>query len=170
MEPERRATFEYQHHRLDQQLRKHLLDVVSADFAAALPRLRRWRRALARHIEIEETRLLPHVSADARWPAKLYRMEHERILLLADQYAARVQAVAARPPRARRARNDAVLTLLDAAHGLRHLIEHHHEREHIALAHELPAALQEAAWGRAPAAGKRQAAEALRRESHANGS
>jgi hypothetical protein len=36
--------------------------------------------------------------------------------------------------------------LLDAAHALRHVLEHHHEREHTALAHELPLEVQEAAW------------------------
>ena len=40
-----------------------------------------------------------------------------------------------------------MLALLDAAHALRHLIENHHQREEMALAHELPAALQQAAWG-----------------------
>ena len=29
---------------------------------------------------------------------------------------------------------------------LRHVLEHHHEREHTALAHELPLEVQEAAW------------------------
>lgn len=140
--------FERQHRRLDAMLQAHLLDVAGADFAGALLRLRRWRHALDRHIEIEETRLLPHVPEGARWAAQVYRVEHDRITLLADKYALRVQAVAARPPRSERARRRAVLALLDAAHALRHVLEHHHEREHMALAHELPAALQAEAWRR----------------------
>ena len=39
-----------------------------------------------------------------------------------------------------------MLVLIDAAHALRHVLEHHHEREHSALAHEIPLELQEAAW------------------------
>ena len=46
----------------------------------------------------------------------------------------------------KQARRAAVLGLLDAAHALRHVLEHHHEREHQALAHELPESLQAAAW------------------------
>ena len=57
-----------------------------------------------------------------------------------------MQACAAQPPRSERARRQAVLALLDAAHALRHVLEHHHERENIALAQELPLALQQAAW------------------------
>ena len=35
---------------------------------------------------------------------------------------------------------------LDGVHSLRHVLDHHHQREETALAHELPAALQQAAW------------------------
>ncbi|MCE5233763.1 MAG: hypothetical protein ABFC67_10410 [Mizugakiibacter sp.] len=142
------SSFAVQHRRLDTLLEAHLLDVVGADFTLAPARLRRWRRALDRHIGIEETRLLPHVPEQARWGAHVYRAEHERIGLLADKYALRLEAVAARPPRGARARRQAVLALLDAAHALRHVLEHHHEREEMALAHELSAMLLEGAWRR----------------------
>ncbi|RKJ95570.1 hypothetical protein [Alicycliphilus denitrificans] len=141
------AYFEDQHERLDAQLQAHLLDVVGADFGAALERLQRWRADLARHIEIENTRLLPHVPQGARWAARVYLLEHERIALLADEYAQRVQAAAAHPPRDEAARRRAVLQLLDSAHALRHVLEHHHEREHQGLARELPLDLQAAVWG-----------------------
>lgn len=141
------AYFEQQHERLDAQLQAHLLDVVGADFASALQRLQGWRADLARHIEIENTRLLPHVPEGARWAARVYLLEHERIALLADEYEQRVQAVIAHPPRDEPARRRAVLRLLDAAHALRHVLEHHHEREHQALARELPLDLQAAVWG-----------------------
>ncbi len=142
------AYFEHEHRRMDALLHAHLLDVVAADFPRALQHLQRWRRALTRHIAIENCQLLPHVPANARWPARMYLLEHERIELLADEYATRVGALAARPPRGARTRGEAVLTLLDAAHALRHLLEHHHQREEMALAQELPPALQQAAWRR----------------------
>ena len=138
--------FEREHQRIDALLHAHLLDVVGGDFQSARRRLARWRQALNRHIEIEHTRLLPHVPAGARWDARVYQLEHDRIALLADEYAARVQAAAAHTPRGRQARRQAILDLLDAAHSLRHLLEHHHQREEMALAHELPALLQAAAW------------------------
>lgn len=139
--------FEREHQRLEAQLHAHLLEVVAGDFARAQELLQPWRVQLARHIEIEEARLLPHIPAGARWQAKVYRLEHERIADLADEYAGRVAALARRDPADAQARREAALKLLDAAHALRHLLEHHHQREEMALAHELPAALQQAAWG-----------------------
>ena len=138
--------FEREHRRMEAQLHAHLLHVVGADFERARTALQRWRRALARHIDIENHRLLPHLPEGARWPARLYLLEHQRIELLADEYAERLDALLARPLRSQRARRQAVLALLDAAHALRHLIEHHHQREEMALAHELPLAVQQAAW------------------------
>ena len=148
MEHDTPAYFEQQHRRLDAQLHAHLMDVVGADFGGALRRLQRWHRALLRHIHIENTRLLPHLPQDARWAARFYLLEHDRIALLAEAYVARVQAMASHPPRSDKATRNAVLVLLDAAHALRHLLEHHHEREHIALAKELPPDVQAAAWRR----------------------
>ena len=142
------AYFEREHRRIGALLHAHLLDVVAADFPRAQQRLHRWRRALTRHIDIENHLLLPHVPKDARWPARMYLLEHERIELLADDYAAQVDALAARPPRGERTRREAVLKLLDAAHALRHLLEHHNQREETALEQELPRALQQAAWER----------------------
>lgn len=146
MEAQNPPYFEQQHHKLDAQLQAHLLFIVGADFKRAWNRLQRWHRALLRHIQIENTQLLPHIPDNARWAARMYLLEHDRIKELAQAYMERVQAVAANPPRARMATRSTVLALLDAAHALRHLIEHHHEREHIALAHELPLAVQAAAW------------------------
>lgn len=143
--------FTQQHECLDVRLRAHLLAVAGADFGRAVRHLARWRRSLDRHIAIEETHLLPHVPEGARWAARVYRLEHRRIEDLAHDYAAKVQAVAARPPQGRRATREAVLALLDGAHSLRHVIEHHHEREQMALAVELTPEVQEAAW-RMPAA------------------
>ena len=138
--------FERQHGWLDAQLHAHLLAVAGADFASALQHLQHWWANLQRHIEIENTRLLPHVPEGARWAARVYRLEHERIAELADDYLVRVQAVVHQPPQDELGRRRAVLMLLDAAHALRHVLEHHHEREHTALARELPQAVQQAAW------------------------
>ena len=138
--------FERQHERLDALLLAHLLDVAGADFVSALQHLQQWHRSLQAHIAIENSRLLPHVPEGARWAARVYLLEHERIALLAEDYIARVQAVARQAPPDETARRRAVLMLLDAAHALRHVLEHHHEREHTALAHELPEDVQEAAW------------------------
>ena len=86
--------FERQHERLDALLHTHLLAVAGADFAPALQHLQQWHRGLLEHIAIENTRLLPHVPEGARWAARVYLLEHERIALLAEEYTARVQAMA----------------------------------------------------------------------------
>jgi len=142
--------FVRQHEHLDAQLQAHLLDVVGGDFASARQRLEQWRAALAQHIAVENTQLLPHVPEGARWAAKVYLLEHERIALLAEEYADRLQAVIDQPPHDAQVQRRASLFLLDAAHALRHVLEHHHMREETALAEELPQTLQAAVWGAAP--------------------
>lgn len=142
--------FEAQHERIEGMLTAHLLDVVGGDFAQARTRLVQWRAALDEHIRIENHELLPHVPAGARWAARVYLLEHERISSLADDYAQRLQRVLEQPPLDELARRRASLYLLDAAHALRHVIEHHHEREHTALAQELPLDLQQKVWSAVP--------------------
>ena len=58
----------------------------------------------------------------ARWAARVYLLEHDRIALLAEEYLERVQKVANHPLPDETARRSAVLMLLDAAHALRHVL------------------------------------------------
>lgn len=140
--------FQREHERLEEQLHAHLLDVIGGDFVQALAQLQAWRQALAQHIAVEEQQLLPHLPEGARWAARVYLLEHERIDLLAEEHTARLQAVAASPPTDALQQRRTALALIDGAHALRHVIEHHHEREHNALAMELPEALQAQVWAR----------------------
>ncbi len=144
------AYFEEQHTHIEAMLTQHLLDVVGGDFVQAQQQFVRWFAALQQHIAIENEQLLPHVPEGARWAAKVYRLEHDRIALLADEYAQRLQLVLDKPPVDALAQRRASLYLLDAIHALRHVIEHHHEREHTALAHELPLDLQAQVWFAVP--------------------
>ena len=82
--------------------------------------------------------------------ARQVPLAHERIALLADEHLQRVQAAARQPLQGETERRRAVLALLDGVHALRHVLEHHHEREHMALAHELPLDVQRAAWEGVP--------------------
>ena len=140
------AEFERQHARLDGLLHAHMLDIVGADFVGALGSLQRWQQAVLQHIQIENTQLLPLLPAAARWPARVYLLEHERIELLAQEHAARLQEVAAQVLATEFERRTAVLALIDGAHALRHVLEHHHMREEQALALELPAGVAQAVW------------------------
>jgi hypothetical protein len=62
--------FERQHERLDALLHAHLLDVAGADFASTTAPSA-MAPGLQEHIAIENTRLLPHVPAGARWAARV---------------------------------------------------------------------------------------------------
>lgn len=136
--------FRQAHLPLEALLRQHLLAVVGGDFSGALAHLEQWQPALQAHMELEETRLFPQIPEDARWAARVYRLEHDRIAALAADYMLLVRRVAGQPPQGQARIRAASLGLLDAAHSLRHLLEHHHEREEKALAQELPPALQRA--------------------------
>lgn len=138
--------FEQEHARIGAGMQAHLLALVGADFAGALQHFDRWQQELMQHIAIEDEQLLPHLPADARWPARMYVLEHERITLLADEYRDRLEQAARQSLDDEPARRQTVLDLLDAAHALRHLLEHHNQREETALAHELPLALQQTVW------------------------
>lgn len=142
--------FEREHRRLDAQLRAHLIELVGVDLPSAQDRFARWWTALARHMEIEEAQLFPRIPEGARWNERLYRAEHDRIRSLAHEYAALLRQAAARVPAGHAAPRALVLDLIDRAHPLRHVLEHHHQREEMALAHELPADLQVRAWTRPP--------------------
>lgn len=139
--------FQDQHQRLDAMLHAHLLALIGGDFASALQHLRHWWEALREHIDLENTHLLPHIAPGVRWSERVYRLEHERIELLAQEHLARMQAATCAPaPSDERERCERVLALLDAVHALRHVLEHHHAREEQALAVELPAELQQRAF------------------------
>ena len=141
-----RNLFEEEHARIGTGMQAHLLALAGADFAEALQHFGRWQQDLMQHIAIENNLLLPHLPANARWPARMYELEHERITLLAEEYRARLERVCQQPPVDEHARRQTILDLLDASHALRHLLEHHNQREETALAHELAPELQQAVW------------------------
>lgn len=89
--------------------------------------------------------------AGARWAARVYLLEHERIALLADEYEQRVQAVTAHPPQDELARRHAVLRLLDAARTCAMCWSTTTRARNRPAAQELPLELQQAAWADEPA-------------------
>ena len=138
--------FAREHERLEAELAAHLMDVIGGEWVSAAQRLAHWRVQLAAHIRVEEDLLLPALPPGVRWDARVYVAEHERIALLADEYGERFAQVLGNPPATEAERRHAVLWLIDAAHALRHVLDHHHQREHTALALDLPEALQARVW------------------------
>lgn len=98
------------------------LAVIDGDLAAARKAHAELRQLLEIHAALEESELLPHVPAIARWKPPVYLAEHRRI----DQLAAGLRR---RLADAGPLDGPTRLALLDAHHPLLHLLEHHFERE-----------------------------------------
>lgn len=133
---------------LDLLLEQHgaLADLFASHQEALLDRrwteaarlLEDYDRRLRRHMRLEEEHLLPHCerAQAVRWPANVYCAEHRRIEQLMEKAAERLTNAQ------RRGITPAVLiSLLDEERTLKHLLEHHHEREEKGLFGELRAEL-----------------------------
>ena len=102
--------------------------VITGELATARIRLDALGRLQARHIRYEEQVLLPRLPQHPRWTAAVYLAEHRKLESLLQRIRAQWCTL---PPRlddpAQR------LAVLDALHPLRHVLEHHFEREEQAL-------------------------------------
>jgi hypothetical protein len=117
-----------EHAELSRRLQAHQEALVCQDLAAARQSFAAFQAALERHLSAEERALLPHYlpSPPPRGgAAELFPAEHARIRQLSARAAAAIGAIAddALTPAA-------VVSLLDRQHSLKHLLEHHADREH----------------------------------------
>ena len=110
--------------------------IVVGDGVHAAQALAVYRALTAAHAADEERLLLPHLTADARWPAALYVGQHAKLLAGLDRAADVVARIAAPAPRWR----TMALCALDALIPVLHLAEHHHAAEEQALFPCVPAA------------------------------
>lgn len=131
-----------QHGTLADLFARHQEALLDRRWAEAARLLEDYDRRLRCHIRFEEEHLLPrseHVQS-MRWPANVYRAEHRRIEQLMAKAAERLTN------EQRRGITAAVLiSLLDEERALKHLLEHHHEREEKGLFGELRPRLSGAA-------------------------
>jgi hemerythrin-like domain-containing protein len=134
---------------------RHQEALVERRWTEAARLLDEYGQSLLRHIDFEERNLLPRCDAvgSARWSSAVYRAEHRRI----------EQLLCKATDRLRHARESEItpavlISLLDEERTLKHLIEHHHEREEKALFVELrgEAALSREAVGAARMADERR--------------
>lgn len=124
-----------EHASLDRLFARHQEALVNRSWAQAARLLETYGKHLQRHILIEEQLLLPQcetVGAKPRWKAEVYRVEHRRIELLLGKNRERLAHARRRGMTA-----TVLIALLDAERTLKHLLEHHHEREEMALFAEL---------------------------------
>ena len=125
-----------EHAALTQLFARHQAALVTRAWARAARLLDSHRKRLAQHIELEERYLLPycpHPKLPNQWPARVYSAEHQRILELAGKLSARFAKL-----RRRGVTTMALIALLDEQKTLKHILEHHHAREELALFATLP--------------------------------
>lgn len=121
---------------IDEFLLLHQEALVAMDFQLADKIWQLFSDLLRSHIEAENTRLFPlaeRLCTQARWPVSLYLHEHNKIISLQHEVAARLQTLYAKPSRR------GVVMMLDYQRSFKNVIEHHEEREEIALLKELQA-------------------------------
>ena len=95
-----------------------------------------FRAMISAHIDAENTWLLPRLDAlvQARWPALLYRKEHDKILDMLTNVDAKMRLLEGKTAQDYRR---TVLALLDYERAFKNVVEHHEEREEMAMLREL---------------------------------
>jgi len=110
--------------------------LVNRTWARATRLLELYQQRLAAHIHIEDNLLLPYCVADStgttRWEARVYAAEHRRLEELVDKARAHLAAI-----RRRGVKPAMLVGLLDQEKTIKHVLEHHHEREEKGLFNEL---------------------------------
>ena len=134
-----------EHAALTQLFARHQAALVTRAWARAARLLDSHRKRLAQHIELEERYLLPYCLREKlpnQWPTRVYSAEHQRIQELASKLSARFAKL-----RRRGVTSAALIALLDEEKTLKHILEHHHAREEMALFANLPQVLSETQRG-----------------------
>ncbi len=145
------AALTEEHAELTRLFANHQEALLDRDWAMAARLLGGYRERLYRHMEIEERFVLDPAQVPAaahqRWTTELYRAEHRRVRL----YLEKVDEWLTRA-RHHGAPAGMLIGLLDRERTLKHLLEHHHHREEVALFADLRGSLParvRAALGRA---------------------
>lgn len=125
------TTLADEHVALAQLFARHQEALVTRAWARAARLLDHYRKRLQYHIQLEEHYLLPYCveeRAPGRWQAHVYIAEHRRLEELLSKAGKRL-AVARR----RGVTAAALIALLDEEKTLKHVVEHHYQREEISL-------------------------------------
>ncbi len=126
------------HASLHEALAVHRDRVVGLEFTRAAEALEAFARDLRRHIEDEETRILPLYEARVPSPprggrAEYFRLEHQRILALLDELLTEARELARDPAAGARQAHE----FLHRQGPLLHILDHHETRERAILYPEL---------------------------------
>lgn len=125
-----------EHASLDALFRRHQEVLVSHAWAWAARLLIQYQERLTVHIRLEEKFLLPYCNDDSgsssRWGSRVYRTEHRKL-----EELVRVVTVRLASARRRGVTPAMLIDILDKERTLKHVVQHHHEREEKGLFTEL---------------------------------
>lgn len=123
--------FQQEHVALHRMFALHQEALITRAWARAAHLLEHYRKRLQRHIRLEEHYLLPYCPQEKtadQWPAHVYVAEHRRAEELLDKAVAHLALA-----RRRGVKPAALIALLDQEKTLKNLMEHHDDREGMAL-------------------------------------
>lgn len=139
----------YFHHEIDEFILLHQEALLLQNIDLAKEVYALFRSVIESHIHTENDLLFPLFerycsnsdSADkkARWPIMLYQKEHDKLVDMLDKSQAMLDKLIDYPEG--RARRRATLSVLEYQKALKNVVEHHEEREEMALLPELDAAM-----------------------------
>lgn len=146
------ALTRHYHGYVDELLLLHQEALLERDGAQAIAALALFADMLSLHLELEDGELFAahEHCRERRWATLLYRKEHDKLRAMLAEVAARVQAWCERGCPRRE-----LIALLDYQRSFKNVLEHHEQREEIALLPELD--------GQLPAAEQRRMLELLQR-------
>ncbi|HET7675070.1 MAG TPA: hemerythrin domain-containing protein [Gammaproteobacteria bacterium] len=106
----------------------HQEALITRRWGRAAQLLREYRQRLTVHIGVEEEWLLPALPDTARWNRDVYQAEHRKLEQLLEALAAQFSAA-----RRHGVKPALIIRLIEDERVVKHLMEHHHEREEKAL-------------------------------------
>lgn len=127
------------HASIDEVFLLHQEALLEQQFPLAKQLLHWFTELLDQHIELEDGLLFPAhqgLSEEVRWQTSLYSHEHQKLRQLLLELTLRFNALHAAPSRR------GLLALLDYQRTFKNVLEHHEEREEIALLVELDLQLE----------------------------
>lgn len=119
---------------------RHQEALLDRRLEEAVRLLEEYAERLREHIALEERDLLPKCASlgSVRWPPAVYRAEHRRIDQLLVKTTGRLRRLGRHGVEAA-----VLISILDEERTLKRLVEHHHEREEMALFKEVRDASRE---------------------------
>ena len=125
-----------EHQEMNELFLQHQEALLEQDWAKAQARYAAFHALLLRHIELEDSCLVPlhQQLAKPQWRTLVYTAEHDKVLEIAQIMAERI---AAPKPEDKQQRLRWIIKLIDDERSLKNLLEHHNEREEKGMLPEL---------------------------------